>query len=48
MGMERVKHTEILAYCQIHGFDDGESWHFYKVVIAMDDVLVDHHAEEKK
>lgn len=47
MGIERVKHTEILAYATIHGLDKGERWHLYRVVIEMDEVLVRYYAEKK-
>ncbi len=42
-----MKHTEIVAYAELHELDIAERWHLYLVVIAMDDVLIDHHAEKK-
>lgn len=48
MGMERVKHTEIAAYAEIHELNKEERWHLYRVVVEMDTVLVDYHAEKNK
>lgn len=42
MAFERIKHSEIEAYARFHDFDRDETWHLYRVVMAMDDVLADH------
>ncbi|MHC4195455.1 MAG: phage tail assembly chaperone, partial [Planctomycetota bacterium] len=47
MGIEKIKHTEVLAYAELQGLDEDERWHLYRVVIEMDDVLVAFHSEKK-
>lgn len=47
MGVEAVKHSEILAYAELHEMTAQERWHLYRVVVAMDDVLVKWHSEKK-
>lgn len=42
MAFERIKHSEIEAYARFHDLDRDETWHLYRVVMAMDDVLADH------
>lgn len=47
MGFERIKHSEIVAYARLHSYSGSETWHLYRVIVSMDNVLAEHVAKEK-
>ena len=48
MAAEYIKHSEIESYARLHEMSRSERWHLYRVVLAMDDVLMAHWQKQQK